>query len=168
MKSKPLSDQKHHRQVLKEFEKHLNEQSTIDDVCWSIAQNAIAHLDFEDCVIYLIEEGVLVQKAAHGPKNPVALDIFNPITIELGEGIVGAVAMSGKAEIIGNTSMDDRYVIDDDIRYSELSVPIINDGKVLGVIDSEHERKFFFTKSHLDILKKIAEMVALKIVEIEG
>ena len=31
------------------------------------------------------------QRAAHGPKNPVDQDIFNPITIRVGEGIVSAI-----------------------------------------------------------------------------
>ena len=58
-----------------------------------------------DRVIYLLDEQgeTLIQKAAHGPKNPVAQDILNPITIPVGEGIVGAVAKSGQIEWVEDT-----------------------------------------------------------------
>ncbi|MEI9909964.1 MAG: GAF domain-containing protein [Bacteroidota bacterium] len=61
--------------------------------------------------------------------------------IEVGKGIVGSVASSGKAEIITDTTKDPRYIVDDERRFSEISVPIVYDGKVLGVIDCEHSKK---------------------------
>ena len=48
--------------------------------------------------------------------------------------------------------------------YSEISVPIISDGKVIGVIDCEHSKKGFFTQKHLSILTTIASLCANKIV----
>ena len=52
--------------------------------------------------------------------------------IPVGKGIVGSVAETGKAELIKDTSKDPRYIVDDQLRYSEISVPIISDNKVLG------------------------------------
>src|SRR5690606_33585530 len=47
-----------------------NHYSGIDDYLWEIARNIVSRLNFEDCVIYLVEEkDILVQKAAAGPKN---------------------------------------------------------------------------------------------------
>jgi len=74
------------------------------------------------------------------------------------------VAASGKAEIIGDTTKDPRYIVDDQFRYSEITVPMISDGKVLGVIDCEHSKKNFFTTKHLSILTTIASLCANKIV----
>ncbi|MEI9807135.1 MAG: histidine kinase [Bacteroidota bacterium] len=56
------------------------------------------------------------------------------------------------------------YIVDDERRLSEISVPIIYDGKVLGVIDCEHSKKRFFTQKHLSILTTIASLCANKIV----
>jgi hypothetical protein len=52
-------------------------------------------------VIYLLddERKVLIQKAAHGPKSPRQFEITKPIEIEVGKGIVGSVAVNGKAEM---------------------------------------------------------------------
>ena len=81
----------------------------------------------------------------------------------VGQGICGHVAKTGVGEIIPDTSKDDRYKVDDSIRYSEITVPIISDGKVIGVIDSEHPDKDFYTSMDLEILKTIASMVSVKI-----
>src|SRR5690606_2297509 len=82
----------------------------------------------------------------------------------IGKGIVGSVAKTGIAEIISDTSKDERYIIDDAVRLSEITVPIIYDGRVLGIIDSEHTKKGFFTDKHLSILTTISSLCANKMV----
>ncbi|SEI74909.1 Sensor histidine kinase, LytS/YehU family [Dyadobacter koreensis] len=142
-------------------------ENSVNEICWDIARNCISQLRFEDCVVYLLDEekNRLVQKAAYGPKNPKGHEIINPIEIDIGMGIVGAAAASGKPLIIGDTTKDDRYIIDDEVRYSEIAVPIHHDGKVIGVIDSEHSRKYFFTDEHAKALTTIASISANKISE---
>jgi LytS/YehU family sensor histidine kinase len=83
----------------------------------------------------------------------------------LGKGITGAVAASGKPELIEDTTKDPRYILDDEMRYSEIAVPIISNGRVLGVIDCEHSKKGFFTQKHLSILTTIASLCANKIIK---
>jgi len=153
-------------QAINYFASSMYEQQKVENILWDVARNCIGRLRFEDCVIYLIDEerNVLVQKAAHGPKSPVSFEIQDPIEIPVGKGIVGSVAATGKAEIIKDTSKEPRYIVDDRIRYSEITVPMISDGKVLGVIDCEHSRKNFFTTKHLSILTTIASLCANKIV----
>jgi LytS/YehU family sensor histidine kinase len=147
------------------FATSLFGQNTIDDILWDVAKNCIRHLDFEDCVIYLLDADrqMLVQKAAYGPKNPVRFEIKQPIEIPVGKGITGTVALSGRPEIVNNTSRDERYILDDERRMSEMAVPIIYENKVIGVIDSEHHRRGFYTASHLRTLEKIAAICGAKI-----
>jgi ligand-binding sensor domain-containing protein/putative methionine-R-sulfoxide reductase with GAF domain len=153
-------------QAINHFATSMSGQGTVDDTIWDVAKNCIGHLGFEDCVIYLLDEkrNVLVQKAAWGPKTTDENKILNPIEISLGKGIVGVVAKTGKAEIISDTSKDDRYIVDDVRRFSEIAVPVVSDGRVLGVIDSENSRKNYFTQRHLSILTTIASLCANKIV----
>jgi ligand-binding sensor domain-containing protein/putative methionine-R-sulfoxide reductase with GAF domain len=153
-------------QAINYFASSMHEQQTVDNILWDVARNCIGRLKFEDCVIYLIDEkrNVLMQKAAYGPKSPRQFEIDKPIEIPLGKGIVGSVALKASPEIINDTTKDPRYIVDDAQRYSEISVPIISDGKVLGVIDCEHSRKRFFTQKHLSILITIASLCANKIV----
>ena len=151
--------------LLHQFALDLLQRSTLEEIFWLIADQVIAQIGFEDCVIYLLDsdEGVLVQKAAHGPKNPMGRIIANPIKIPVGEGIVGSVAKHGVAERIVDTRLEERYLIDDDFRLSELAVPILLDGKCIGVIDSEHSEVGFYTQQHEELLTTIASMVATKI-----
>ena len=120
------------------FANSLQGKSKVDELLWDITYNVITRTNLVDCVVYLLdkEKNVLVQKAAFGNKNTGENYILNPIEIPLGKGIVGSVALSGKAEIVKDTSRDPRYITDDSKRISELEVPIIADKKVIGVIDS--------------------------------
>jgi ligand-binding sensor domain-containing protein/putative methionine-R-sulfoxide reductase with GAF domain/two-component sensor histidine kinase len=141
------------------------EHSSVNDILWDIARNCISRLGFEDCVIYVVDEErkVLLQKAAYGPKNPKEFEIANPIEISIGKGIVGDVALTGKASIINDTSKDKRYIMDDEQRFSEITVPIIHEEKVIAVIDSENKQKNFFTAQHLKALQTIATLCSAKI-----
>ena len=147
------------------FAQSIFKSNTESEILWGLAKDCISRLSFEDCVIYMIDKNKneLVQKAAYGPKNPIDFDIHNPITIPVGNGIVGSVAKTGIAEIINDTSLDERYILDDDMRLSEIAVPIKLNDEVIGVIDSEHPAKNFYSDRHLRILTTISKLVANRI-----
>jgi putative methionine-R-sulfoxide reductase with GAF domain len=141
---------------------HLN---TEEGIAWDLVKNCIAKLNFSDCVIYFVdpERKVLVQTAAHGPKNPRDFHIVKPLDIPIGHGICGAVAQTGVPEIIGNTSADPRYILDDEQRLSEITVPIKSDGELIGIIDCEHPDENFFTQQHLQLLMAISSFYGIRI-----
>lgn len=144
--------------VINYFASRINTHQTTDELLWDVAKNCISRLKFEDCVIYMLDEerNVLVQKAAYGPKSTGDHSIHQPIEVPIGHGIVGTVAKTGKPELISDTTRDPRYIVDDIARQSELTVPIILNDRIIGVIDSENSKKNFFTERHLAILKTIA------------
>ena len=158
-----LADEK----ILNYFATSLYGRNTVEDVFWDIAKNCISQLGFEDCVLYQYDEGrgVLVQKAAYGPKNPEKHEILNPIVIPLGKGITGYAALHGRYVLVPDTTRDSRYILDDQKRYSELAVPIFIGGKIFGVIDSEHSKKNFYTRRHVRILQKIAGLCNQKLTQ---
>ncbi len=163
-----LLQKERHLSAMGNFASSLLHQNTVSDIVWSVAKNAVAKLGYVDCVVYLLNDAKthLIQRAAYGPKNPSGLDIENPMQILIGEGIVGAVAKTKQAEIIHDTRNDNRYIIDDAIRLSEIAVPIINtDGEVMGVIDSEHPEAYFYTTQDLEMLTAIASMTATKLMQ---
>jgi two-component system, LytTR family, sensor kinase len=165
-------DQLEIEQVINHFATSMNSIGNTDDLLWDVAKNCISKLNFEDCVIYLKDENqsMLIQKAALGPKtsienlgNEQTNKINGPVAIPVGKGITGHVALMGKAEIVADTSLDERYIVDDERRFSEIAVPIIANETVIGVIDSEHSQKNFYTERHLQILTTIAALCATKI-----
>jgi len=153
--------------LINEFAIIIQKARNTDEIVWSITENAVSKLGFEDCVIYLLDEKekCMVQKAAYGHKNPKTREILNPIKIKIGEGIVGHVAKTGVSEIIKDTKKDKRYILDDIPRLSEITVPIVYEKKVIGIIDSENTDTDFFTKNHLENLTTIASMAGTKIIQ---
>ncbi len=137
-------------------------KTNIHEIAWEITATSAKLLGFEDCVIYLLnyKTGKLEQIAAFENKIDANNIITNQLEISIGEGIVGSVAKEGKSEIINDTSKDKRYIVDDKIRLSEISVPIIANNEVIGVIDSEHSTKNYFTTFHLKTLETIANLAS--------
>jgi sigma-B regulation protein RsbU (phosphoserine phosphatase) len=148
---------------LNAFAVALLQQRGLDDLLWAIADNIGETLEFEDCVIYLTQGDVLVQAAAFGQKSPSQREIKSPITIPIGEGIVGTVAKTGHAEIVADTSQDPRYISDQFAGRSELTVPIVYQGDVLGILDSEAGRTHAYNDGHLELLQSVANIAASRI-----
>lgn len=157
-----LKEDKNYLSAINGFVTSLLEDESIEAIAWEIAENVIDKFGFEDCVIYLKHDDspVLKQLAAYGPKQAKKRTIKNPIDIPIGQGIVGTVAKTGISEIVADTSKDSRYVVDDAMRLSEITVPIIADGKVIGVIDSEHPERDYFQEEHLNTLTTIANLAS--------
>jgi ligand-binding sensor domain-containing protein/putative methionine-R-sulfoxide reductase with GAF domain len=154
-------------QIIDYFANSVYGENSVNEICWDIARNCISQLGFEDCVVYLLDEErqVLIQKAAYGPKNPKGTEILNPIEIPVGQGIVGHVAATSTPLIIKDTSSDNRYIPDSGSGNAELAVPIIHDQKVIGIIDSEHPQKNYFTEEHLRTVSTIASISSFKIAD---
>lgn len=158
------------QQTVNYFLSSLYNKESVEAILWDVAKNCIGKLGFVDCVIYLYDSDkkVLSQKAAWGPKTTEDNKIVNPIEIPLGCGIVGTVAKTGFGEIVKDTTLDKRYLVDDESRLSEIAVPIMFEGQVMGVIDSEHPEKYFYSEKHLTILNTIASLCAIKIKQLQA
>ena len=145
--------------------KALLGKTNIYEIAWTIVGYIAEYLDSEDCIIYLVnqKENNLEQIAAFGDKLANTGEIKNKLTIPINNGIVGTVVRSGISEIIRDTSKDERYIIDDKQRLSEITVPIISNNQVIGIIDSEHENKNHYTKEQVKVLENIANLVAISL-----
>ena len=138
-------------------------QAELDDLLWSIAQGVGEIMGFDDCVVYLRNNDKLVQMAAFGIKNPKDREIFERIEIEVGQGIVGTVAETGKAEIVSDTRVDKRYINDQYQGLSEIAVPVIYEGKTIAVIDSESEKTNDYSEFEQSLLQVIANIASPRI-----
>lgn len=157
-------------QIINYFSSSLINKNSVDDVLWDVAKNLIGRLGFEDCMIYLWNEDKtkMTQRAGHGPKG-TAEDIVNShFDVIGGQGLVGYVMQTKEPVLVPDTTKDNRYRVDDINRLSEITVPVIYDDELIGVIDSEHHQKNFFTQQHMQVLITIASMVGNKIKSIES
>ena len=152
-------------QMINDVAKSILGKESIYEIVKEITSKIAQYLGTDDCVIYLVNtnEKTVEQVAAYGSKVNNENHIINKIIFPIGEGITGRVAQSGVAEIIGDTSKDKNYIVDEDVRLSEITVPIISNGEVIAVIDSEHPEKNYFTKKHLKAIENVANIVALQL-----
>ena len=160
-----VSSKQRSLEALLEFVEQVNRIRSLKDAIWHLAHHTIKALEFEDCVIYLLDEDkkTLKQVAAYGPKNPQRYEILNPIKLNVGQGIVGKAALEEKTQLVLDTRLQQNYIIDDQKRFSELAVPIIFHGELHGVIDSEHSSANFFTEEHRGYVEILASVLASKI-----
>lgn len=141
---------------------------TVQELVQTVVDEIISGLELEDCVIYLFNEELktLFQHAALGPKADSGI-IHNPISLRLGEGIVGHVAKYKRHLLISDTSKDSRYVADDQERSSELAVPILYNERLIGVLDSEHKDVNYYKDFHITLFNMIAGFLGSAITQLE-
>lgn len=154
------------------FTATIHQHDDTDKLLWNVAKNLIGKLGFEECMIYLwnSDKTILIQRAGYGLKGDMQV-VKNKegYNIPKGKGIVGAVAESGNYILVNDTSKDSRYFsADEKIMFSELSVPLLQNGNVIGVINTEHSKKKFFTDKHVKMLSIIASLCADKMGKIKA
>jgi LytS/YehU family sensor histidine kinase len=108
----------------------------------------------------------MVQRAGYGPKGSIEEIQKQLFDVRMGQGVVGHVMQTKEALLIADTSRDPRYRADEMVRQSEITVPVIYNNELLGIIDSEHQQKYFFTQQHVQVMSTIATLVATKITSI--
>jgi class 3 adenylate cyclase/GAF domain-containing protein len=119
-------------------------------------------MDAEAGLIFLMENGELACVGAYGgkPADTAALKL------KLGQGIAGHVAARGEALVV-NDIRNSRYVspgldqVTDFEPCSALCVPMISQGRVLGVLEVLNKRKSAFGTNDLDLLQSIGSSVSI-------
>ena len=151
--------------VLNDFAIRMIAVTTEQDLAWHAVREVVGPLGFEDCVIYYHDpvQNVLHQVAALGPKSPKGNEIINPLVIPVGKGITGAVAQTRQSVIINDIQNDPRYIEDLEIAGSEICVPIIYGGTLLGVIDSESRETGHYTTGDQGVLEATAALMGAKL-----
>lgn len=149
-------------QIVKDLAFDLLKRNSLEDLLWDLADAIGCLPGFEDSIVYLVDGDKLVQIAAYGMKCNERT-IVEPIFIPMGQGIVGSVAQRQVAEIVSDTRLDARYIRDQFSGLSELSVPVIFEGRTLAVLDTESSRVNAFTVDDLEILQTMANIAAPRI-----
>lgn len=145
----------------------LSSKGELKELLWQVTQECVPLLELEECVIYLYDEqkNNLAQVAAYGSKGLETSEVIDPLSVDPGVGVVGRCFAEARTILVEETNNYPGYVIDDVARNSELSVPIISNGKAIGVIDSEHMMKGFFKERHTQAFQIIASFCGVKITD---
>ena len=106
--------------------------------------------------IYLLEGDELVLGPFLGKPSPHT-------RIPLGQGICGAAATAGETIVVDDVNADPRYLACSIETRSEIVVPIIHEGRVLGEIDIDSDTPAAFGAADRDLLEAVADRLARKL-----
>jgi GAF domain-containing protein len=106
--------------------------------------------------VYLLEGKELVLGPFVGKPTPHT-------RIPLNKGICGAAASSGKTLIVDDVQADPRYLACSLETRSEIVVPLVRAGRVLGEIDIDSDAPAAFTEEDRRLLEAVAEILAEKL-----
>lgn len=79
------------------------------------------------------------------------------------EGIVGAAATLREPVVVPDVTADPRYLMVNPETRSELAIPMIHKGKVIGVLDLESPQLNYFTDDHVQTLSILAANLAVSV-----
>ncbi|MFH0771787.1 MAG: diguanylate cyclase [Candidatus Omnitrophota bacterium] len=133
------------------------------DAIQELLDEIIIMLNAEVGSLMLTEEGTndLVIKAAKG----ISPEIVDKTRVEVGRGISGWVAKTGVPLLVRDIGKDKRFQKESDKRYytpSLLSVPIMAEGKIIGVINVNNKSsKGFFDENDLCLLTILANTISI-------
>ena len=152
------------KEVINKIATSILGKSDYLEIAWELVNIIPRFLNCGDCIFYLVdhEDQELSQIAAYGEKIYNG-EITNHLTIPFGQGIVGTVAQTAVPELIHDTSQDERYIPDLEQNFSEITVPILFDDKVIGVLDCEAPPKNFFNVKQLSTLMNISSLIGLQL-----
>jgi phosphoserine phosphatase RsbU/P len=79
------------------------------------------------------------------------------------EGIVSAAISSGQPVRVADVTLDSRYIMVNPETRSELAIPMVHKGRVVGVLDLESPQTNYFTEDHVQTLTILCAHLAVSL-----
>jgi sigma-B regulation protein RsbU (phosphoserine phosphatase) len=144
-----------------EIGREINAILDLDELLPKIAQLLKKVVDYQIFAIFLLDEHTqefFIRFAiGHSP------EVVSNIRIKMGEGLIGTSAAERRVVLVGDVSKDPRYIKAYDTVRSELAVPLIAKGRVIGVLDIESPKPHFFSSYHQSVLQLLGSQIATAI-----
>jgi phosphoserine phosphatase RsbU/P len=145
--------------LLNEIARELTSILNLDELLGRIAELVRRLIDYQMFSILLLDpSGEMLQHRFSLRFNE---NIHLKHEIPLGRGLVGVAAQNKQAVLVTDVTKDPRYVVANPETRSELAVPLMYKGKMVGVLDLEHTRRGFFTEEHQRTMTTLAAQIAI-------
>jgi len=147
--------------TLAEIGEEVNASLDLDEVLARAAALIKRHIDYEIFGVLMIEGdgSYLRHRFAIGYSRELAENLRIP----MGQGITGTAAATKHSVRVSDTSQDPRYINAIESVRSELAVPLIVRGKVVGVLDIQSRHLDYFTRDQQNILTLLGSRLAIAI-----
>lgn len=147
--------------TLAEIGEEVNASLDLDEVLARAAALIKRHIDYEIFGVLMIEgDGSYIR---HRFAIGYPRELAENLRIPMGQGITGTAAATGHSVRVSDTSKDSRYINAIDSVRSELAVPLIVRGKVVGVLDIQSRHLDYFTRDQQNILTLLGSRLAIAI-----
>src|SRR2546425_6246985 len=147
--------------TLTEIGEEVNASLDLDEVLARTAALIKRHIDYEIFGVLLMEEGGAALRHRFAIGYPP--DLAANLRIPLSHGITGTAATTGHSVRVSDVTKDPRYINAIDSVRSELAVPLMIQGKCIGVLDIQSNRPDYFTPDQQSILTLLASRLAVAI-----
>ncbi len=147
--------------TLAEIGEEVNASLDLDEVLAKTAALIKRHIDYEIFGVLMLEGDGSYLKHRFAIGYP--RDLAENLRIPVGQGITGTAAATGHSVRVSDTSKDSRYINAIDSVRSELAVPLMMQGKCVGVLDIQSRHIDYFTRDQQNILTLLASRLAVAI-----
>jgi sigma-B regulation protein RsbU (phosphoserine phosphatase) len=147
--------------TLTEIGEGVNSSLDLDEVLARTAALIKRHIDYEIFGVLMVEGGGAYLKHCFSIGYP--RDLVENLRVPVGQGITGTAAATGHSVRVSDTSTDDRYIAAIENVRSELAVPLMLQGKCVGVLDIQSRHPDYFTPEQQSILTLLASRLAVAI-----
>lgn len=147
--------------VLNEISREITSILDLDDLLERIGQLLKRVIDFHMFTILLWNDKT--QQFEHRFSSRYGERVTRVRTVAMGQGLIGTAAEQRAPMLAPDVRKDSRYVAENPETRSELSVPLLYKGKVIGVVDLEHTRVNYYNDDHQRTLSTLAAQVAISI-----
>ena len=147
--------------VLNEISREITSILDVDDLLERIGLLLKRVVDFQMFTILLWNDRT--ERLEHRFSSRFGERVSREHNVRLGEGIIGNAAQLREPLLVPDVRKDPRYIVANPEVRSELSVPLIYKGRVIGVMDLEHTRVNYYNEEHQTTLTTLAAQVAVSI-----
>src|SRR6202163_11278 len=147
--------------LLNEVSRETGSILDVEELLRRAAEQTKRVIDYQILSIMLYDEAQKVFRhrvdVKHGQR------VQGKMRVAASEGIVGAAAVLKEPVIVPDVTVDPRYLMVNPETRSELAIPMMHKGKVIGVLDLESPQLNYFTDDHVQTLLILASNLAVSL-----
>jgi len=147
--------------VLTEVGRETSAILDVEELLRRAAEQTKRVIDYQILSIMLYDEEQKVFRHRVDVKH--GQSVQGRLRATVSEGIVGAAATLKEPVLVPDVTVDPRYIMVNPETRSELAIPMMHKGKVIGVLDLESPIPNYFTQDHVQTLSILAANLAVSL-----
>lgn len=148
-------------EVLNEISRELTSILDVDALLERVGQLLRRIIDFQMFSVWLLNENEEVLENRYAVR--FGQRFYPGENIPLHRGLVGVAMDERRLVHVPDVRKDPRYYMFNPEARSEMAVPLIYKGKVIGVLDVEHTRTNYFNEDHERAMTTLSAQIAISI-----